>query len=381
MKIKAAVLREAGQPVTIEDIDLEAPQAGEVLVKYVNTGFCHSDLTVLGGGMGPGSYPMVPGHEAAGVVEEVGPGVENVKKGDRVVVPWLIACGKCPECLQGKGNVCRTSFIPLVAGTLFNGNLRMKDKSGTAVSMQSFVSGFSTHQVVDAQGLVIIPDKLPLEQACFMGCCVPTGWGTVNNKADVQPGQSVAVFGCGGVGLNVIRAASFRMANPLIAVDLEGSKENIAREFGATHFINSSKEDPVPAIQKLTGGMDMGNDIYLGGGVDIAFEVIGDPGAYIQAFWSLGMSGKLMSIGVIHQDQTVNYQQFFLTLQDKSIIGSLYGSAATHLSIPRLSELAIRGDLKLDKLITKHFKLEEINEVAEAMRRREIIGRWVCDLD
>ncbi len=381
MKIKAAVLREAGQPLTIEDIELEAPQTGEALVKYVNTGFCRSDLTIMAGGMGPGTYPMVLGHEAAGVVEEVGPGVDNVKKGDRVVVPWLIACGTCPECLQGKSNVCRTAFIPMVAGTLFNGNLRMKDKSGAPVAMQTFVSGFSTHQVVDACGLVIIPDELPMEQACFMGCCVPTGWGSVNNKADVQPGESVAVFGCGGVGLNVIRAAAVRRANPLIAVDLEGSKEQIAREFGATHFINSTKEDPVPIIQSLTGGIDMGDNIYLGGGVDIAFEVIGEPGACIQAFWCLGMAGKLISVGVVHDDQTVNYPQMFLTLQDKSIIGSLYGSAATHLSIPRLSELAARGDLMLDKLITKHFKLEEINEVAEAMRRREIIGRWVCDLD
>ncbi|GAF80633.1 unnamed protein product, partial [marine sediment metagenome] len=179
----------------------------------------------------------------------------------------------------------------------------------------------------------------------------------------------------------VIRAAASRQANPLIVVDLEGSKEKIAREFGATHFINSSEEDPVPKIMKLTGGVLMDDGEFMGGGGDAVFEVIGNSGAYVQAFWSLGMSGKLVAVGIIPYDETFALPQTFLTFHDKSVLGSLYGSISTRLDIPRYSELAVRGDMMLDKLVTNHFKLEDINEVADAMRKREIQGRWVCDQD
>ena len=381
MKIKAAVLREFSKPLAIETLDLESPQVNEVLVKYVNTGFCNSDLHMMEGSFGPVPLPLVIGHEAAGVVEEVGPGVENVKKGDRVIVPWLVPCGKCPECLRGKSNICRNAFAPALGGTLFSGGLRMKDKGGNPVRYQTFVSGFATHMVVDASGLIHVHDEMPLDQACFMGCCVPTGWGAVTNKADVQPGDSVVIYGAGGVGLNAIRAAASRQANPLIVVDLEGSKEKMAREFGATHFINSSEEDPVPKIKTITGGVLMEDGQIMGGGADVVIEAIGDPGAYIQAFWSLGMAGKLVAVGIVPADQIVPVPMTFLTFHDKTILGSLYGSISTHLDIPRYSELAVRGDMMLDKLTTKHFKLEDMNEVADAMRKREIQGRWVCDLD
>ena len=381
MKIKAAVLREFNKPLTIETLDLESPQANEVLVKYVNTGFCNSDLHMIDGALGPVPLPLVLGHEVAGVVEEVGSGVQNVKKGDRVIIPWLVPCRNCPECLRGKTNICRNAFAPALGGTLFSGGLRMKDKDGAPVRYQTFVSGFATHMVVDAGGLVHVHDEMPLDQACFMGCCVPTGWGAVTNKADVQPGDSVVIYGAGGVGLNAIRAAASRQANPIIVVDLEGSKEKMAREFGATHFINSSEEDPVPKTKMITGGVLMEDGQIMGGGADVVIEAIGDPGAYIQAFWSLGMSGKLVAVGIVPADQIVPVPMTFMTFHDKSILGSLYGSISTHLDIPRYSELAVRGDMMLDKLTTKHFKLEDINEVADAMRKREIQGRWVCDLD
>jgi len=381
MKIKAAVLREYKKPVSIETLDLEAPQANEVLVKYVHTGFCNSDLHMMEGAFGPVPLPLVIGHEVGGVVEKVGPGVQNVKKGDRVIVPWLVSCGECPECLRGKSNICRRAFYPSLQGTLFSGGLRMKDKDGAPVRYQTFVSGFATHQVVDARGLIHVHDEMPLDQACLMGCCVPTAWGAVTNKANVQPGDSVVVYGAGGVGLMVIRAAALRQANPLIVVDLEGSKEKMAREFGATHFINNSEEDPVPKILKLTGGVLMDDGEFMGGGGDVVFEVIGNSGAYVQAFWSLGMSGKLVAVGIIPYDETFALPQTFLTFHDKSVLGSLYGSISTHLDIPRYSEIAVRGDMMLDKLVTNHFKLEDINEVADALRKREIQGRWVCDLD
>ena len=189
------------------------------------------------------------------------------------------------------------------------------------------------------------------------------------------------MYGLGGVGINCLRAAVLRHANPVIAVDLEGRKEGLAKEFGATHFINSSKEDPVPAIQLLTGGMTMEDGTIMGGGADYVFEAIGDPGAIVQAYWSTGMDGSVILPGITPHDQTTNLPLMLLPLHQKSIRGNLYGSISTHIDIPRLVTLAGTGDLKLDKLISNRFKLEEINDVAKAMEKREIEGRWVCVID
>jgi Zn-dependent alcohol dehydrogenase len=179
----------------------------------------------------------------------------------------------------------------------------------------------------------------------------------------------------------VLRAAALRHAYPLIAVDIEGSKRDIAMEFGATHFIDSSKEDPVPAIQLLTGGVKMPDGTIMGGGAEYVFEVKGDPGAIIQAYWSTSIGGELIVIGVSPHDQTTNLPLMLLPLHQKTIKGNLYGSISTHDDIPRLVNMAMQHDLKLDKLITERFKLEDINDVAEAMDKRQIKGRWICDID
>jgi S-(hydroxymethyl)glutathione dehydrogenase/alcohol dehydrogenase len=183
----------------------------------------------------------------------------------------------------------------------------------------------------------------------------------------VQPGDKVAVFGLGGVGLNILRASVLRHADPVIAVDLEESKEDLAMEFGATHFICNQKEDPVPRIQALTDG-----------GVDFAFEAIGDPGAIIQAYWSTGVAGKVVIAGITPHDQTTNLPLQALPFGNRSILGNLYGMISTHLDIPRLTHMAMTHDLKLDKLVTNKFKLDDINDVAEKMLKRQIRGRWVC---
>jgi S-(hydroxymethyl)glutathione dehydrogenase/alcohol dehydrogenase len=245
----------------------------------------------------------------------------------------------------------------------------------------TFVSCFSNYSVVPETGVIPVPKEFPLEYAALMGCCVPTGWGTVTNTAKVQPGDSVAIWGLGGVGLNILRASVLRHANPVVAVDLEGGKEAIAREFGATHFIDNSKEDPVPIIQMLTGGVKSPDGTIMGGGVDFAFEAIGDPGAIIQAWWSTTIGGKLIVPGITPYDQTTNIPLMLLPLHQKSILGTLYGSISTHLDIPRMVNMAMQDDLKLDKLITKKFKLEQINDVADAMYKRQIQGRWVCAFD
>jgi len=321
------------------------------------------------------------GHEMAGVVEDVGPGVTKVKKGDHVVGTWMIPCGKCPQCLRGMGNICSGNFGAFLGGVLLDGTSRLTDKKGEMVRHGNFVSGFSNYTVLPEDGAIPVPKEFPLDQACFMGCCVPTGWGSVFNTAQIKPGDSVVVYGLGGVGLNCLRAAVMQHANPVVAVDLEGSKKDLALEFGATHFIDSSKEDPVPIILTMTGGVQVEGGMWMGGGVDVAFEAIGDPGAIIQAYWSTGIGGKVVIPGITPHDQPTNLPLMLLPLHQKSILGNLYGSISTHVDIPRLINMAMKEDLKLDKLTSKKFKLDQINDVADAMIKRQIKGRWVCDWD
>ena len=369
MKIRGAVLREINKPYSIEELELEPPREKEALVRYVYTGYCHSDLHNLLGNMQM-MLPLVAGHESAGVVEEVGPGCTRVKKGDHVVATWMVPCGECPQCRRGRGNICTGTFKYFIEGMLLDGTSRIKDRNGQMVRHGNYVSGFSNYTVAPEGGLIPIPKSFPLEYACLMGCCIPTGWGTVTNCAKVQPGDKVAVYGLGGVGLNILRACVLRHANPVIAVDIEESKRNLAKEFGATHFICNAKEDPVPKIQEITGG-----------GSDFAFEAIGDPGAIIQAYWSIGMGGKVVLAGLTPHNQTTNLPLVFLPLHQKSILGTLYGMISTHVDIPRLVHMAMTHDLKLDRLVAHKFKLEDINDVAEKLLKRQIQGRWVCAWD
>lgn len=371
MKIKGAVLREAGpgKHYSIEELELEPPKEREVLIRYAYAGYCHSDLHNLLGEIQM-ALPLVAGHEGAGVVEDVGPGCTKIKKGDHVVATWMIPCGKCPQCLKGMGNICTGTFKYFVEGMLLDGTSRIKDKNGNMVRHGNFVSAFSNYTVAPEDGLIPVPKDFKLEYAALMGCCVPTGWGSVVNSAKIQPGDSVAIWGLGGIGLNVLRASVLRQANPIIAVDLEESKEDLAYEFGATHFICNAKEDPVPKIQEITGG-----------GVDVAFEAIGDPGAIVQAYWSIGPAGKLIVPGITPWDQTTNIPLQVFTFGNKSILGNLYGMISTHVDIPKLVNIAMTQDLKLDKLVTNKFKLEDINDVVDKMLKRQIRGRWVLAWD
>ena len=369
MKIKGAVLREPGKRYSIEELELEPPKEKEALVRYVYTGFCHSDLSNLLGNVQM-SLPLVAGHEAAGIVEQTGPGCTRVKKGDHVVSTFNVPCGECPQCRRGKGYLCTGTHRYFVEGLLLDGTSRIKDKDGKMVRHGNFVSGFSNYTVAPEGGLVPVPKEFPLEYACLMACCIPTGWGAVTNCAKVRPGDKAAIYGVGGVGLNIIRACHLRHANPVIAVDLEESKEDLAREFGATHFICSQVEDPVPRIQEITGG-----------GADFVFEAIGDPGAIIQAYWSLGPAGKVVVVGITPHDQTTNLPLQVMAFHQKTIAGSPYGMISNQVDIPRFVHAAMTHDFKLDKLVTNKFKLEEINNVVEKMINREIRGRWVCAWD
>ncbi len=369
MKMKAAVARE-GRPISVEEVELAPPKEKEVLVKTKYTGFCHSDHTAARGGFGF-PLPMVIGHEASGIVEDVGPGVTSIKQGDAVVTTWMIACGECARCTSGRGHICTVTQGIQIKGGLLDGTSRLTDSKGNRVSHQTFVSGMAEYMVIPEQGAIKVRDGFPLDQACLMGCCVPTALGAVNNVANIRPGDSVAIWGMGGVGLNVVRSAKLRGADPLIGIDIEGSKETIAREFGVTHFIDSSKEDPVPAVQELTGG-----------GADFCFEVVGDPGALVQAYWALSIGGSLIMIGMPSLDDRPPLPLMFTPAHNRNVLGTLYGNVRARVDLPKFMDMVMKGGYAdLNKLITRHFKIEQINDVYDAMTEHRIMGRWICVWD
>lgn len=368
MKIKAAVLREYGAPMLIEELELAEPREHEVQVKMLACGFCHSDLSVWLGHI-PQDIPMVPGHEVCAVVEKVGPGVTKVKPGDRVIGCFMVPCGHCFQCRRGRPNLCETGMTFFQEGNLLDGTSRLTDKNGKRVGLGSFIAGFATHSVMPEIGAIRVPDhiKLPPEQLCQLGCSVPTGWGSVVNVAKAREGNTIGIWGCGGIGLNAIRFAALRNCNPIVAVDLEVSKRDIALEFGATHFIDSSKDDPIPIIKELTGGA----------GLEYVIEASGDPGAQVQAWWAVRLGGTMVATGVAPIDSVTNIPLFYAPLQAKSIRGTLYGEARPTEDIPSLMEVMNTGILKTDKLVTRLITLEDLDEVRRALLAREVIGRWV----
>ena len=258
-------------------------------------------------------------------------------------------------------------------GNLLDGTSRLTDANGKRVGLGSFIAGFATHSVMPEIGAIKVPDhiKLPPEQLCQLGCSVATGWGSIANVAQAREGDSIAVWGCGGIGLNAIRFAALRNCNPIIAVDLEASKKNISMEFGATHFIESNKTDPVPIIKELTGNA----------GVQYAIEATGDHGAQVQAWYSLRAGGKVIAIGIAPLDSGTNIPMFYAPLHAKTIQGTLYGETHPTEDLPSLMEVMNSGVLKTDKLVTKLITLDDLNEVRQAIGDRQVIGRWVIKYD
>ena len=372
MKIKAAILREYKVPMEIEELELAEPREHEVQVKMLACGFCHSDASVWLGHI-PQDVPMVPGHEACAVVEKVGPGVTKLKPGDRVIGCWMVPCGHCFQCRRGHPNLCDTSKVFFQEGNLLDGTSRLTDKDGKRVGLGSFIAGFATHSVMPDIGAIRVPDhiKLPPEQLCQLGCSVATGWGSVVNVARAREGNSIGIWGCGGIGLNAIRFAALRNCNPIFAVDVEVSKRDIALEFGATHFIDSSKDDPIPLIKELTDGE----------GLEFAIEATGDPGAQVQAYWAVRPGGMLICSGITPLAASTGFPMIFVSMQQRSILGTLYGGINLQLDIPKLVDLYMAGALKPDKMITRKIKLEDINEAYETMEKRQIVGRWVIVME
>jgi S-(hydroxymethyl)glutathione dehydrogenase / alcohol dehydrogenase len=360
MKTKAAVLFEVGKKLEIRDVELMPPKAGEVLVHMAAAGVCHSDLHVMTGHL-YAPLPAVLGHEGAGIVEEVGPGVASVRPGDHVIPLWRLSCGECEYCTGGRPALCPSGTAVRMTGRLPDGTTRFA-LGDTELKHFAGVSSFSEYSVIPEKALLKIPDDLPLDRAALFGCAVATGVGAVFNAARVRPGTSVAVFGAGGIGLNVIQGAALAGAEKIVAVDLLESKLEYARQFGATHTVNASSGDPVEQIRALTGGR----------GVDYAFEAIGVPKVMRQAYDTLAKRGMAVLIGVTPMTTEVSIPVMSLVFEERILTGSVYGSSRPRVDIPRLIDLYRARKLKLDELLTRTYPFEQINEAYESLERGEV---------
>jgi Zn-dependent alcohol dehydrogenase len=347
--MKAAICYVFGQPLVIEEVELAPPQKGEVKVKMAATAVCHSDVHLVRGDWG-GDVPVVAGHEAAGIVEEVGEGVTGLKPGDRVVVSLLWSCGHCHACMSGSPHLCEAEFPHVSQG-------RLRNQAGERLEHGIRTAAFADYAVVAQSQVVAIPGDVPLAPACLLACSVITGLGAVVNTARVAPGQSVAVIGTGGVGLNSVQGARLSSANPIIAVDLLENKLRAAVLFGATHTVNASSEDPVKSVKRLTGGR----------GAEHVFVTVGSPQASEQAIKMAATHGSIVFAGIPDWKTTVALPIGPTVWSEKRIMGSRMGSTRLHLDVPRLVSLYQDGRLKLDELISGRYPLERINEAIEEM--------------
>ena len=351
--MKAAVLYGANQPLVIEDVEIDEPGSGEVLVKTSASGVCHSDLHFMEGKwMFP--TPSVLGHESAGVVEKVGPGVTNVKAGDRCVIAFVQSCGNCDRCITGRPNLCSNT-----ASLGRMGRIKLK---GVPMMQFAGMSSFAEYMLVSSKACVLVPDDVPMEVAALVGCSVMTGVGAVTNTVKLPVGSTVAVVGCGGVGLNIIQGAKLAGASRIIAVDMLENKLSAAREFGATDVVDASSGDAVKSVQALTGG-----------GVDFAFEAIGLMKTAQQCWEMVKRGGTAVVVGMLPLAETLTLPAAGVGfLGEKGIIGSYYGSTRQTYDMPWLMELYRQKRLKIDELITRRYKLEQINEAYDALKNGEV---------
>ncbi len=352
--MRAAVLNEARTPLTIDELEIDDPVAGEALVRVIATGVCHSDLHFIEGTY-PTRMPAVLGHEVAGVVESVGAGVTNVAAGDRVIVPFVQPCGHCEYCQSGRPNLCR-----LGGGTRDVREHPPLMRGDEAVTAMTNVGGFAEMSLTPAGGLLKIPDDVGLDVASLVGCSVMTGYGAVVNTAGVEPGSTVAVIGTGGVGLNIIQTAVLAGARTVIAVDIVEHKLGLAKDFGATAVVNAGEQNPVEAVLALTDG-----------GVDYAFEAIGLKETAQQAYGMVRRGGTAIVVGMVPPGDSIEVSGM-IWLEEKTLKGSFYGSGRFHVDMPRILDLYKAGKLNLDGLVTKRWKLDEINEAFDALKSGEV---------
>src|SRR5690349_4797619 len=357
MQIEAAIFRKPHEALTIESIDLDKPQPHEVVVRTVATGVCHSDLHVVGGvGRWPLDRPIVLGHEGAGVVEAVGDDVTSVRGGDHVVACLSGFCGRCPQCLSGHPNLCTGSIVsrPDSAAPRLSQN-------GAPFRQFIAISSYAEKMLLHENSVVRIDPEIPLDRAALVGCGVLTGVGAALRSAGLEAGQTVAVFGCGGVGLSIVQGARIGGARQIIAVDPFEAKREIARRVGATHFVNSSEDDPVKAVRALTGGL----------GVDHPFEAVGSAALCRQAIESLAIRGTATIVGVLPPDATIEFPWLAIRPECR-VQTSRMGSNRFRIDIPRYLELYRQGRLLLDEMVSRRGHLDDLNEAFRAMKAGEV---------
>ncbi|GAC1592544.1 MAG: NDMA-dependent alcohol dehydrogenase [Acidimicrobiales bacterium] len=358
MQTEAAIMWETGQDWSVEQIELDPPKAGEVLVRLAASGMCHSDEHVVTGDL-PFELPLIGGHEGGGIVEEVGPGVTTLKAGDHVVFGFIPACGRCPSCSTGHQNLCDLGEVLALGKQISDGTARHHAK-GQDLNLMCLLGTFGKHSVVHEASCIKIDDDLPLDKACLVGCGVTTGWGSAVYAADVKPGDSVAVVGIGGIGINAVQGARLAGAERIFAIDPVEFKREQAQKFGATHTA-SSLEEALELIGQETFGR-MCNKVIVTMGVG--------SGAAMAGVMAIVAKGGRAVVTNIHPaaEVEVTMSLLDLTLMEKQVVGSLFGSANPRADIPKLLELYRRGQLDLDGLVTNTYKLEDINQGYADMR-------------
>jgi NDMA-dependent alcohol dehydrogenase len=355
MKTHTAILYAPHEPFRVQEIELDEPHEHEVLVRMVAAGICHSDYHMVTGEL-PGYLPMACGHEGAGIVEKVGSLVTNCQPGDHVVLSFIPACGHCRFCTMGLSNLCDHG-ANILMGPQLDGTFRMHGDNAD-IGQFCLISTFSEYTVVPDESIVVVDSQYPLDKAVLVGCGVPTGVGAVIHRAKIEPGSTVMVIGVGGIGMNVVQGAAIAGAKHIIAVDKVDFKLEKAREFGATHTVNSEREDPVGFARNLTNGV----------GVDYAFEAIATPATIGQAYAATRKAGTTVVIGLTPATaESVPIPPLDLVLMQKTLMGTLYGSSQPRNDIPQLLALYGAGKLKLDELITRTYRLDQINEAYDDM--------------
>lgn len=359
MQIKAAVLRAPQTPFVIETLTLDEPRQGEALVRIAACGVCHSDYHLVTGAT-QHPLPVVCGHEGAGVVEAVGPGVTRVRPGDHVTLSWTPDCGTCFYCQRGQPNLCETYTGPIWAGTMLDGTTRLHTGRDPVYAYCGLAT-FAEYVVVPEQSCVRIRPDVPLRAASLVGCAVATGVGAAMYTARVRPGESVVVLGCGGVGLNALQGAALCGAEKIIAVDVRPAKMQMARQFGATHTLLSNDET-LGAVLELTGGR----------GADRVIEAVGLPSLQELALALARPGGTVALAGLAPMSAGTNLPGAVITRTEKTIRGSYYGSVHPSRDFPLLIDLYMAGKLRLDELITQEYRLEDINAAYDRMLTGEV---------
>lgn len=363
MKIHAAVLRETGlpwpysesRPLKLEELELAPPGADEVLVQIKAASLCHSDLSVIDGSR-PRPMPMALGHEAAGVVKEAGSHVADISPGDHVVLVFVPSCGHCQPCAVGRPALCEPAAAANADGTLISGQRRLA-LDGAPVNHHLGISAFADHAVVSSNSVVRIDKDVPFDKAALFGCAVITGVGAVLNTAKVRAGSKVAVVGLGGVGLNSILGARLAGARQIVAIDLLDSKLALASELGATDVFNASDDDCVEAVRSATGG-----------GVDYAFEMAGSVPALELAWQVTARGGETITAGLPHPDKRLALSPVQLVGEERTLKGSYLGSCVPSRDIPAYIELYKRGQLDVDKVMSEHIRLDDINAAFDRLK-------------